>query len=272
MDASYHDVGWNEMLGPTKKVYLAVRTHVGQMHFPRIFLVLSLSAVFCSRALGQSQTSDTETEFWGEADAHVQISPNSRVLAFGGAQQGVGFNYQQLYGAVGIGYQFKPILRSHLENIDPDKEHHLVVAGGYEFLQTYQAGKTKDESRVILEAIPGYRPPGGFLVRDTNRVEFRWDNGVYYTRYRNKLDVERDFITHGFRFTPYGYAEVFYDGAKNSWNQEYYAAGIQWPYRRILMLDTYYLLQKCPTCKPPTANVAGVTLNVYFRNTKQAAK
>jgi hypothetical protein len=260
------------MLGPAKGPSLAVRTHIGQMPFVRLFLVLSLSAVFCPRALGQSQTSDTETEFWGEADAHVQISPNIRVLAFGGSQQGVGFNYQQWYGAAGIGYQFKPILKSHLENIDPDKEHHLVIAGGYEFFRTIQSGKTKDESRVILEAIPGFRPPAGFLVRDTNRVELRWVNGVCSTRYRNKLDVERDFLTHGFRFTPYGFAEVFYDGATNSWNQEYYAAGVRCPYKRLLMLDTYYLLQKCSTCKPPNVNVAGVTLNVYFRNTKQSAK
>jgi hypothetical protein len=240
--------------------------------FLRILLVLSLSAVFCTRGLGQSQASDTETEFWGEADAHVQISPKMRVIAFGGLEQGVGFDYQQWYSAAGLGYQFKPILKSHLENIDPDKEHYLVVAGGYEFLQTKQTGKTKDESRVIVEAIPGFRPPGGFLVRDTNRVEFRWVNGVYSTRYRNKLDVERDFVTHGFRFTPYGSAEVYYDGATNSWNQENYAAGVQWPFKRLLMLDTYYQLQKCPTCKPPNANVAGVTFNVYFRNTKPAAK
>jgi hypothetical protein len=41
---------------------------------------------------------------------------------------------------------------------------------------------------------------------------------------------------------------------------------------RLLMLDTYYLLQKCPTWTPPNANVAGVTLNVYFRNTKPSVK
>lgn len=239
---------------------------VQQVPFFRVFLVLSLTAVFCPRAVGQSQTSDTETEFWGETDGHVQISPNMRALAFGGVQQGVGFDYQQWYVAAGLGYQFKPILKTHLENIDPDKEHHLVVAGGYEFLQTNQTGKMKDESRAVVEAIPGFRLSAGFLVRDTNRVEFRWIDGVYSIRYRNKLNCEYDFIFHGFRFTPYASAEAFYDGSKNAWNQEYYSAGVQWPYKRIFMLDTYYLLQKCPTCKPPNANVAGVTLNFYFRN------
>ena len=229
-----------------------------------IFLRLLLVTILCSGAAGQSHRLVTGTEFWPEADAHIELPSNFRVLAFGGLQQGAGFPYQQQYLAAGLGYQFKPILKSHFENIDPDKEHHLVIGGGYEFFRTIQSGKTKDERRLILETIPGFRPTSRFLVRDTNRVEFRWVNGVYSTRYRNKLRVERDFLYHGLRFTPYGFAEAFYDGAKNSWNQEWYTAGVEWPYKRIFMLDTYYLRQTCPTCKPAYANVGGLTLNFDF--------
>ena len=44
------------------------------------------------------------------------------------------------------------------------------------------------------------------------------------------------------------------------------AAGVQWPYKRVLMLDTYYLRQNCTTCSPAHLNVAGLTLNFYLRN------
>jgi len=54
----------------------------------------------------------------------------------------------------------------------------------------------------------------------------------------------------GFRFTPYTSAEAFYDGAKDSWDQEQYTAGVQWPYERRLMLETYYLRQNCTTLRP----------------------
>ena len=70
----------------------------------------------------------------------------------------------------------------------------------------------------------------------------------------------------GFRFTPYTSAEAFYDGAIHSWSQEQYTAGMQWPRRRRLMLQTYYLRQNCGTCSPPHLNVAGLTLNLYFRD------
>jgi hypothetical protein len=79
------------------------------------------------------------------------------------------------------------------------------------------------------------------------------------------LSVERDFLVHGFRFTPYGSAEVFYDGAKHSWHQEWYTAGIEWPYKRLVRLDTYYRRENCDTCKPTNWNAGGVTLNFFFR-------
>jgi hypothetical protein len=221
---------------------------------------------FCVRVA--AQTPATETEVWPEVDAHVQLPAHFRALAIAGLQQAVNYPYQQWYVSAGLGYQLKPILKPHLKNIDQDKEHHLVFGGGYEYLQTVQSGKTKYENRLALEGTFGFRLPAGFLVRDRNRVEFRWVDGVYSTRYRNQLRVERDFLVHGFRFAPYGSAEVYYDGAKNSWNEQEYAAGVQWPYKHLWMLETYYLRQNCTTCNPAYLNVAGFTLNFYFRNPK----
>ena len=86
----------------------------------------------------------------------------------------------------------------------------------------------------------------------------------YSTRYRNRLTVERAFLVRKFRFDPYVSAEFFYDISKSSWNQEQYAAGVQLPYRRILMVDLYYLRQNCDTCNPEHLNVFGLTVNVYF--------
>jgi hypothetical protein len=104
--------------------------------------------------------------------------------------------------SAGLGYQWKFISRLHLENIDPDKEHHFVFGGTYEFFRTIQSRKTKAEDRVILEGTDGFRPSAGFLVRDMNRVELRWINGVYSTTYRNRLTVERDFLLCGDSVNP----------------------------------------------------------------------
>ena len=233
-----------------------------------IFLTLWVVTVLGSGCSAQSATASTETQAWPEADVHIQFPSHLRVLAFGGVEQGVGYPYQQWYGAAGLGYQFKPILRPHLENIDPDKEHYLLFGGGYEYLRTIQPGKVKKEDRITIDLTLSFRLPVEILVRDRNWTELRWINGSYSTTYRNMLMLERDFLVHGFRFNPYGSAEVFYAGSAHSWNEEWYTAGIQWPYKRLMMLDTYYRRENCPTCNPPIWNVGGVTLNFYFGNTK----
>jgi hypothetical protein len=230
----------------------------------RVAIAWAILTISCSCTCGQSPPQTTETEVWPEVDAHVQFASNLRVLAFTGLEQGVGYSFQQWYTAAALGYQFKPILREHLRNIDPDKERHFLFGGGYEFLRTSQSGTVKDENRITVDMTLGFRPTSTFLARDRNWVELRWINGAYSTTYRNMLSVERDFLVHGFRFTPYGSAEVFYNGAQHSWNQEWYTAGIEWPYKRLLMVDTYYRRENCDSCNPTSWNVGGVTLNFFF--------
>ena len=230
----------------------------------RIVAGLSLVVSFWTRAAGQ--TPDTAGEFWPILDVHTQLSSNLRLLVFGGLKKGEEFPYQQVDVGAGLGYRLKPILRTHSVNIDPEKEHHLTFGGGYGHLRTIQSGKPKYENRLALEATFRYRPPAGFLLEDRNRVEFRWVNGQYSTRYRNRLTVQRDLGVGQFRFTPYASAEAFYHGPSHSWKEEQYAAGVEWPYKRLLRLQTYYLRQNCTTCSPAHLNVAGLTLSLFFRS------
>ena len=224
------------------------------------WLFLSMSA--CCSAFGQQ--AQTAGEFWPAADVHYQFSDNLRLLGLTELKRGAELGYQQIDAGLGLVYQWKTIKKSHLENIDPDKEHIFVSGGGYEYLHTV-SGKPKYENRLVFEAVAGTRPVSRLLVRDRNRVEFRWVNGVYSTRYRNNLSLEYDISAGKFRFTPYASAEAFYDGAGHSWSQEQYIAGVQWPYKRRLMLETYYLRQNCTSCSPEHLNVGGLTLNLYFR-------
>jgi len=230
--------------------------------------LLSLAIIFCPHARGQSQSQTTENEVWPEFDAHVQLAHDWRALAFTGVEQGVGYPYQQWYAAGAIGSQFLPILRPHTKNIDPDKEHYLLFGGGYEFLRTVQEGKLKHEDRITFDGTANFRVHKLYLARDRNWVELRWVNGVYSTTYRNMASLERDFLARKFRFTPYGAVEFFYDGSSHSWNQEWYTAGVQLPYKSLWMVDAYYRREDCDNCNPRNWNAAGASLNFYFRSSK----
>jgi hypothetical protein len=124
----------------------------------------------------------TVGEFWPAAQAHVQFPESWRMLGFVGLKKGEDFPYQQIYAEFGLGYQWKQIIKPHLENIDPDKEHTFVFGGGYERLQTVSSGKTSYENRLVLQVVAGLRPTSRLLLSDRNWVEFRRVNGVYSTR------------------------------------------------------------------------------------------
>ena len=233
-----------------------------------IFLGLSLSVICHSRAAGQSATSSTENEAWPEADAHMQLPSNWRVLSFVGLEQAAGYPFQQWYVAAGIGRQFKPISRPHRENIDQDKEHYLLLGGGYEYLRTTHSGGVSNENRLTFDMTLSLRPASKLLLRDRNWTELRWINGTYSTTYRNEPSLEIDLLVHGIRLTPFGAAEFFYDSPKHSWDQEWYTGGVLLPYKRVFMLETYYRREHCATCTPQNWNAGGATLNFFFANRK----
>jgi hypothetical protein len=82
-----------------------------------ILVALFLAIVSWSGAVGQSSTPSTENDAWPEADAHMQLRSNWRLLPFVGLEQAAGYPFQQWYVAAGIGRQLKTILRPHWENI-----------------------------------------------------------------------------------------------------------------------------------------------------------
>lgn len=215
-----------------------------------------------------SPSQSSAAEFWPQINARVQLPRQFRFTGFTGLQNSEAFPYQQIFVGGDLGYQWKRITKRHLVNSDSDKEHALVFAGGYEYLHTLSSGKLKDETRLTLQATFARRPWSPLLITDRNRVEFRWVNGDYSTRYRNLLSLNYDVAVHKHHFSPYGGVEVYYDGGKGSWNEEQYSAGIELPFCRFFNMQTYYLRQHCTTCNPANVNAAGLNLNFFFNQPK----
>lgn len=231
----------------------------------KTLLLIATTLLFLIGKDTLGQTSATATEVWPKLTATVELGSNTRIQLWGQKQDGEDFDFNEWKIGALVSYRMKRILKPHLGDIDEENEHNLVLGGGYEYLHTDQNNETKREHRIILEGTPRHILGPGVLLQDRNRVELRWVDGNFSARYRNRFTVQRAFKASGFRFTPYASGELFYDGNHHSWNQNQYAFGVQWPYKKRLMLDTYYLRQNCTTCSQDPLNVFGVTLNVYFR-------
>lgn len=217
----------------------------------------------------RAQTPAAETEVWPKVSASFDLRPQTRLQVFGQLQNGEDFPYIQWNVGAMVSYRMKRILHRDQPGIDDEDEHRLVVGAGYEYLQTTQSDKTKRENRIVVQGTGRHRPGAGILLTDRNRLEFRWVNGVYDFRYRNKLALNRALRVSKFRFTPYASGELFWDRNHHSWNENQYSFGVQFPYKKSLMLDTYYLHQNCTTCSQQHINVLGLTLNLYFRQKKK---
>jgi len=234
-----------------------------QKHCTTLLVAAGLLLTISARAFGQ--TSNSATEAWPAVRANIDVQPRIGVQVTAEKHNGEDAAESQWKVGAILNYRMRQILTRLRDDIDAENHYNLVVGGGYEFIQTNQINGTKREHRVIVQSTPKYIPGGGVLVQDRSRAEFRWVNGVYNFRYRNKLIADRALKISKVRFTPYASGELFWDRNRHAWNQNQYAFGVQLPYKKLLMLDTYYLRQNCTTCAEDPVSVFGIRLNFYFR-------
>jgi hypothetical protein len=230
----------------------------------RSIFVITTALLFWLGGDALGQTSGTEKEFWPKVATIIELFPKTRIEFDAAKQDGEDLaRTQRKFGVLGS-YRMKRLVKGH-QDIDDEKNHVLALGIGYEHLFTDDNGSKKSENRVYIQGVPHYSIPGtGLLLQDRSRVEFRWVNKVYSTRYRNKATIERPLKIEKFRFTPYAAGELFYDGQHHKWNQNQYAFGVILPYKKLLSVDTYFVRQNCTTCKEEHINAIGLSINLYL--------
>src|SRR5215471_18433835 len=181
-----------------------------------LFTLLALRSLNATSASGQ--TPDTGWEIRPKVTASVELLHRTRVQTWGELQHATNFSFQRWRSGALVSHRMKAILKSHHEDIDQEREHYLVFGAGYEYLDTTQDDKTTTENRIFADITPQVLFEE-LLLSDRNRAEFRWVNGAYDFRYRNKLMISDRLQVRQFRFTPYVSGELYYDRNHHSWNQ-----------------------------------------------------
>jgi len=229
-----------------------------------IFVITTALLILITGEL-HAQTSDVAKEFWPEVKAVIDVLPKTRVEVYAAKQDGEDLARSQKKIGVAGSYRMKAILQHHLLDIDDEKNYVLVIGAGYERIFTDDNGKDTSENRFYIQGTPKHSVKKlGLLIQDRNRIEFRWVNDSYSTRYRNRLMIERPLRIDWFRFSPYSAGELFYDGQHRTWNQNLYKFGVILPYKKLLSVDAYFLRKNCTTCKEEHVNVFGLTVTLYF--------
>ena len=229
-----------------------------------LLLLVILFGALCS-ATAQTESSK---EFWPAVRVNLDLHPKVGLQIYGEKHNGEELSEAEWKVGAKVSYRVKPLFKMLRGDIDSENQYLVTIAAAYEYIRKSKNGQPANENRLKIESTPRYAPGAGFLILNRNQMEFRWIDGTYNFRYRFKLTVQRAFKANRFRFTPYASGELFWDRNLHAWNQNQYAFGVQLPYKKRLMLDTYVLHQNCTSCSQHSLNAFGVALNLYFRRAK----
>ena len=232
-----------------------------------LMMGLLFSLAFGARAVS-AQEPTTSNEFWPEIDVYINLKPKLRLYLLGTVSKSV--EDGDLRNASGFEAQFGA-------HIDYLPNEHVILRTGYRFgTSVGQTGEPFKEHRLLTEQTLRKLLPGGLMLSDRNREDFRFVNGDFSFRYRNRVTLEREF--HLFRkrpVTPYVSGEIFYDTRSSAWNRNRFGAGVQISLRRSsvlkmlmpkhqVILDLYYMRQNDSRSDSPHVNAAGAALTFYF--------
>ena len=209
---------------------------------------------------------DLFDQLWPELNVFVKTSEHSRLffLSAGTRVRQGGYTDGQL--GAHLDMYFGPVFKHRTER-QPDaaRGRLLSVRMGYLF------GKTPKDSpdpfvehTPIIEVTPRFYFAKKVLVTDRNRYDFRFLNGVYTPRYRNRVKIERTFEMGKRALTPYGHVEAFHDRRFDGFHRFRYTAGAEFEINKRFVLEGYYLRQQDSQADPVGLNVAGLVLQIYF--------
>ena len=216
----------------------------------------------------KAQESSTRNEFWPEIDVYIDLKPKLRLFLLGTVSKSV--EDGELRNAKG----FESQIGAHIDYIPNE---HIVLRTGYRFGTSL--GTTDDpfkEHRLLAEQTLRKLLPGELLLSDRNREDFRFVNGDFSFRYRNRVTIEKEFKLFKQRtITPYVSGEIFYDTRYRIWNRNRLSAGVQTslrrgPLRRMLLpkrqviLDLYYTRQNDSRSDTQHVNALGASLAFHF--------
>jgi hypothetical protein len=227
---------------------------------PRAFRRLLLLACFaCLPARAQQQA-----DFVPEVDSYLKVSSSFRAYLQAKDDRSGGDSSQFAFGP-SLQFYLKPWLRLKkvaLFDLDDSKTRALLLEAGYRYIT---APGAIPENRMIVAATSDFPLKWDLLIRDRNRADLDWKNGVFTWRYRNRLAVQRTFAINSYHFIPYVAAEPFYESQYGKWSTTSLYAGSLFPVGKHIEFNTYYEHDNNTGKRPnQQVNSAGLAAYLYF--------
>ena len=186
-------------------------------------------AAFAALLLAGSARAADPWEAWPEANLYRSLGPTTRLyLVSAFATAGKEATSRTLDAAGYLDLTLKPILMPALQKEDWRRKRYLWARVGYDHVFKGESGNpVTPENRGIVALHARAYLPAGVVFEGRARADLRWIGGDYSTRYRLRIEVNREFSVRDRAVTPYFQAETFYDTRYDGWARQLYQVGAE---------------------------------------------
>ena len=125
-------------------------------------------------------------------------------------------------------------------------------------------GDPYNENRLLTEQTFRLYLPSKVIAEYRTREDFRWLDTGFSMRFRERLQVQRDFTVDGYTFTPYASAEVYFDTRYDQFARYRLTAGVTLPIHRHFSLEPYLVRQVDYAGNFAITNAIGLILIAAF--------
>jgi hypothetical protein len=190
---------------------------------------LLAGAALAALLLAGSARAADPWESWPEANLYRNLTPTTRlylVAAYATAGKEAASRTLDLAGYFDV--TLAPILVPSRQEDDWRRKRYLWARFGYDHVFRGEQGEVSTaEDRGIVALHARAYLPAELLVEGRARADLRWMDGDYSTRYRFRIEVNREFKVRDRSVTPYFQAEAFYDTRFDGWARQLYQVGTE---------------------------------------------
>ncbi len=142
-------------------------------------------------------------------------------------------------------------------------QDYLFVPDGY-VRAGYRYNLRSYESRPLIETMFRMFKAGPVRMLNRNRVEWRWVDGKYSYRVRDRVQLQRVPPPHGLGLAPYAMFEAYYDSRYHTIARLAPRAGTTMRLTGSASVDLYYMRQDDLRGKPAYANIGGLIITFSY--------
>jgi len=243
----------------------------GSPHGARCLRCLCLALLLVALAPGLAWSDGSVEEFWPEVDVWLRLSPAWRVSLFVPISENLETHYREGNLILQADYAWGRTGRLRAARlIDENRVEALnawMVRWGYLGGRSLGDEGAQYTERTIFGELHARTPiKGDLLVTQRLRVDLRWlgDDADASSRWRYRLQVEKEIAARRFSFVPYANVEFYYDSRYETVNRIRAMGGTSVVRSKRFALEANWTYQHDTRSSVTNLDALNLILHVFF--------